>query len=300
MVIHTNEIGIVRDEPIHVSASMNTCDDIDRDKVIEAVKKFRSKFDKESANKYLPKGTMDTYGIMASSVWNANDDVFTKQEISSARWSPYLKPVNEMHKFQEGSAKIIGVITSSMMVGSDYNPLYREDDINEADIVSLMITASLWEIYFPKACKKIKTSIEEKKAFLSMECVSDDFGYALKAEGSENVVLLPRNELTSHLTKSLRAYGGKGTVKLNNINYRIGRWLIGITFTGVAYVDRPADPTAVVFEDYLSHATARMVPASDEFIQEMKENIDDNTNGLLKVPVKSVSYLKKEGQILWL
>lgn len=296
---HEKDIPNFDGGPICSTAALSNSGDADSEKIAIAVKKFRDKYAKENAEKYLPKGVMDTYGVMASSIWNGNDDVFTREEISKARYTPIYKPVNEMHKFKEGSAKIIGVITSSMLVGENYEPIWSDSECDDDTKVSLLITASLWEIYFPKACAKIKTDIKDKKAFLSMECVSDDFGYALKAEGSDNIILLPRNELTSHLTKSLRAYQGKGTVKINDINYRIGRWLIGTNFTGVAYVDIPADPNAVVFEDYLSHATARLIPADDDFIQNV-EKTNTAPDKLLKQPVNSVSYLMKKGKVAWL
>jgi hypothetical protein len=272
----------IKDEPIVAMATL--AGGIEESKVIEAVKKYRDKYEKEWALQNLPKGAMLANGIMVSTSWNGNDDVFTPAETWLARFSPYLKPVNFMHKFQEKTAKIIGVITHSIAVNDSVETVYPEKD-KVPENFHILVSTMLWENYFPETCGKIKKAIADKKGYLSMECTSDDFGYALRKEGSDQVNLLPRNEITAYLTKHLRAYKGTGEVEINGEKYRIGRWLRGINFTGVAYVDVPANPDSIVFEDYLSHVTASL-----KF-----ENVDNNFVPKKKNSENSVSYLETKG-----
>ena len=88
-----------------------------------------------------------------------------------------------------------------------------------------------------------------------MECKIKDFGYAIRRADSQNVELLPRTEITAWLTASLRRFGGTGKVNINGTEYLVGRWLRGITFTGMGFVEQPANPESINFQDYVSHAS---------------------------------------------
>lgn len=288
MVIYEAEKSLgMSDAPIVATAEL--LGGIDDAKVVEAVKKYRSQYEKEWDLKNLPKGVMLTHGILVSTNWNGNDDVFTPSETWAAVRTPALKPVNMMHRFKEKKAEIIGVISNSIPVDDDMKYCYPEEG-KIPDKFHILVSNMLWESYFPETCGKLKKAIAEKKGYLSMECTSDDFGYALRKDGSDVVNLLPRNEITAHLTKSLRAHKGTGTVEINGESYRIGRWLRGIVFTGVAYVDVPANPESIVFEDYLSHTTAslKFEQAGDNFVPDLEKTKKNSQN--------SVSYLQTKGK----
>jgi hypothetical protein len=63
----------------------------------------------------------------------------------------------------------------------------------------------------------------------------------MEQNGKYNV--LGRNEDTAYLTKFLRSYGGAG----EHEDYKIGRVLRNITFTGKGFVNRPANEDSVIF-----------------------------------------------------
>ena len=69
-----------------------------------------------------------------------------------------------------------------------------------------------------------------------MECYFKAFDYGLIDKTTGNYKVLARNDDTSYLTRHLRAYGGTG----EHDNYKIGRVLRNITFSGKGFVDKPA------------------------------------------------------------
>ena len=69
-----------------------------------------------------------------------------------------------------------------------------------------------------------------------MECFFTDFdGLIDKSTGAYKV--LGRDNDSAYLTKYLKAYGGKGEYE----NYKVGRVLRNITFSGKGFVDKPAN-----------------------------------------------------------
>ncbi len=87
-----------------------------------------------------------------------------------------------------------------------------------------------------------------------MECFFEDFGYALRTDPNATVSLLPRNQATAWLTKYLRSYMGSGKVTIEGVNYQIGRWLRDVNFSGVSFVDTPANPESIVFQDIIDNS----------------------------------------------
>jgi uncharacterized coiled-coil protein SlyX len=76
-----------------------------------------------------------------------------------------------------------------------------------------------------------------------MECLFPSFDYALvDKEGGTKVV--PREESSAFLTKHLRSYGGSG----NYEDYRVGRLLRNLAFSGKGLVSKPANPRSVILE----------------------------------------------------
>ena len=76
-----------------------------------------------------------------------------------------------------------------------------------------------------------------------MECFFKGFDYGLINKGTGEYKVLARDNNTAYLSKYLRAYGGLG----EHDNYRVGRVLRNITFSGKGYVDNPANPDSIIF-----------------------------------------------------
>ncbi len=76
-----------------------------------------------------------------------------------------------------------------------------------------------------------------------MECLFPNFDYALvDKDGGTRVV--PREESSAFLTKHLRSYGGSGKYE----DYRVGRLLRNLSFSGKGLVSKPANPRSVILE----------------------------------------------------
>ena len=71
----------------------------------------------------------------------------------------------------------------------------------------------------------------------------NNFDYGLIDKASGTYKILDRNHDTAYLTKYLRAYGGMGEFE----NYKIGRVLRNITFSGKGFVDKPANEESIIF-----------------------------------------------------
>lgn len=230
-----------------------------------------------------PSDVMEINGILVTTNANLNHDLFTKEEVWAARRTPLFKPVNRNHEGREEHKQntTLGVIVNSYAIDDDYNDIYVEPEETSKlpDKYHLLVRTWVWEKYFPEAAAEIKANIDSNKQFMSMECFFNDFGYGLKKNGSDSVNLLPRNEITSWLSASLRSYGGRGEVDIDGENYTIYRWLKNLTFSGVAFVDRPANPESIVFSDYFSNAEeiidkiSKKAESSVLINSETKENI---------------------------
>jgi hypothetical protein len=90
---------------------------------------------------------------------------------------------------------------------------------------------------------KLIAEIENGNKYVSMECYFKGFDYGLLNKTSGEYSVLSRGENTAYLTKYLRAYGGAG----EHENYKIGRVLRQIIFSGKGFVNKPANPESVIF-----------------------------------------------------
>ena len=137
-----------------------------------------------------------------------------------------------------------------------------------------------------------------------MECLFTDFDYAL-ASDSCHMRTLGRNEESAFLTKHLRAYGGTGVYQ----GFKIGRMLKNIAFCGHGLVNKPANPSSIIFDKYnpfvaptegslaifeSSQAAQQSVLSKEE--TEMADNLDFYKNQVseLKASVNTLSEEKKE------
>ena len=216
--------------------------------------------------------------ILVSTGWNKNDDVFDPKELWAAKSTPEDKPFNFMHDEKD----IIGHITGNKVV--DYNGEEIDIETDEVPETFNILTTSViyteWsDIDQRSRMQKIVSEIEDGKWFVSMECLFPDFDYALTAsDGSTKVV--SRDEASAFLTKHLRSYGGSGEYE----NYRVGRLLRNLSFSGKGLVSKPANPRSVILEgnDFFDESKAELLTISSIRENTMSENNEKQVLDLQK------------------
>jgi uncharacterized coiled-coil protein SlyX len=180
--------------------------------------------------------------VLVSTGWNKNDDVFDPKETFAARTTPEDKPFNFMHNEKD----IIGHITGNRVVDFQGNAIAEEveNPPTEFNILTTAVIYKEWsDVDQRQRIQKILAEIEEGKWFVSMECLFPNFDYALvDKDGGTRVV--PREESSAFLTKHLRSYGGSGKYE----DYRVGRLLRNLSFSGKGLVSKPANPRSVILE----------------------------------------------------
>jgi hypothetical protein len=182
--------------------------------------------------------------ILVTSNWNKNDDIFDKQEIWAARNTPEDKPTNLEHD----ESLIIGHITSNWPINTDGQLISDSTTSEELPEKFHILTGSVIYRAFSKPelrerAEKLISEIENGQKYVSMECLFKGFDYGLLNKETGEYKILARNEQTAYLTKHLRAYGGRG----EHQQYKIGRVLRNITFSGKGFVDKPANPESIIF-----------------------------------------------------
>lgn len=183
--------------------------------------------------------------IMVSTVWNNNDDVFDPIETWIARASPEHKPLNIGHV----GTDIVGHIIQNEPIDEEGKVIAADTVLDDLPAKFHIATGSViykfWED--PEQQKRVDELLQQitkGEKFVSMECLFKGFDYALKGSDGKSRVLA-RNEQTAFLTKHLRAYGGDGHYG----DYRVGRLLRNILFSGKGLVDKPANPESVIFAE---------------------------------------------------
>lgn len=182
--------------------------------------------------------------ILVSSDWNKNDDIFDKAEVWAAKNTPEDKPTNLEHNEND----IVGHITSNWPITDDGILIDENTPVDNLPEKFHILTGSVIYKAFSatelqQRAQKLISEIETGKKYVSMECLFNNFDYGLINKSTGEYKILPRNEDTAYLTKYLRAYGGVG----EHENYKIGRVLRNITFSGKGFVDKPANPDSVIF-----------------------------------------------------
>ena len=144
--------------------------------------------------------------ILVSTGWNKNDDVFDLQEAWRAKDSPVDKQFNFMHN----EADIIGHITGSVVLDQVGNEIEDINNVEKFDIATSAVLYNSWTTpELKERMEKLIAEIEEGKWFVSMECLFNEFDYAVVTPEGDNKVVA-RDEASAFLTKHLRAYGGDG------------------------------------------------------------------------------------------
>lgn len=210
--------------------------------VPDAVRAFareRARADERDDDLYY----LDT--VLVSTSWNNNDDVFDPLEVWAARHTPSHKPFN----YEHDAADVIGHMLSSVAVDNQGKPVSEDSAIDALpDYYHLVTGAVLYRHWGDNAERQermdnILAGVAAGDWFVSMECLFKGFDYALKgADGSCKIVA--RNKQTAFLTKHLRAYGGSGTYG----DYRLGRLVRNILFSGKGLVKKPANPASVILQ----------------------------------------------------
>ena len=202
--------------------------------------------------------------ILVSTGWNKNDDVFDLQEAWRAKDSPVDKQFNFMHN----EADIIGHITGSVVLDQVGNEIEDINNVEKFDIATSAVLYNSWTTpELKERMEKLIAEIEEGKWFVSMECLFNEFDYAVVTPEGDNKVVA-RDEASAFLTKHLRAYGGDGQYE----GYKIGRLLRNIAFSGKGLVSNPANPRSVILNDVNPFANAQAEEISNSNIN--MENVD--------------------------
>ena len=198
----------------------------------------------ESSEAAADKDQFDLYylnSILVSTGWNKNDDVFGLEDA----WSAKDSPVNKQFNFMHDESDIIGHITGSVVLDENGTEVQDISNIDKFDIATSAVLYNSWSnIELKERMDKLIAEIEEGKWFVSMECLFNDFDYAVVTPEGEHKVL-SRNEASAFLTKHLRSYGGDGKYE----GYQVGRLLRNIAFSGKGLVNNPANPRSVILND---------------------------------------------------
>lgn len=212
--------------------------------------------------------------VLVSTGWNKNDDVFDPKETFAARTTPEDKPFNFMHNEKD----IIGHITGNRVVDFEGNAIAEETENppTEFNILTTAVIYKEWsDVDQRQRIQKILAEIEEGKWFVSMECLFPNFDYALvDKDGGTRVV--PREESSAFLTKHLRSYGGSGKYE----DYRVGRLLRNLSFSGKGLVSKPANPRSVILEGnrFFDESEAQILTISsikENDMSDLDKQIDD-------------------------
>ena len=187
--------------------------------------------------------------ILVTSNWNKNDDIFDPKEIWKAKETPEHKPTNLNHD----ENLIVGHIISNYPITEEGMLIDKNTpDENLPRSFHILTGAVIYKAYTDPELKQrtndLIASIEDGSKYVSMECYFDNFDYGVEdAQGSYKVVA--RDNDSAYLTKYLRAYGGTG----QKDDYKIGRVLRNITFSGKGYVDKPANVNSIILSTKLDN-----------------------------------------------
>lgn len=266
-------------EKILASASISYASEAEPCSATSALKHIKSLASIEDSDLYY------VQSILVSSSWNKNDDIFDKEEIWVARNTPEDKPTNLEHD----EATIIGHITSNWPITVDGILINENTDIANLPEKYHILTGSVIYKAFSSPELQARSAqliqeIENGEKFVSMECFFKNFDYGLIDKNTGGYTVLARNEATAYLTKYLRAYGGVG----EHQNFKIGRVLKNITFSGKGFVSRPANPDSIIFSknlisEYQTKSSERKnanLAISGVFNNQSNLNVENHTMSL--------------------
>lgn len=188
--------------------------------------------------------------ILVSSNWNKNDDIFEPEEVWKAKETPEHKPTNLNHD----EKIIVGHIISNYPITEDGILIDKNTPSENLPKNFHILTGSvIYKAYtdpeLKERTRELIASIEEGTKYVSMECYFDNFDYGITDPATGSYKVVARDNDSAYLTKYLRAYGGTG----QKDNYKIGRVLRNITFSGKGYVDKPANVNSIILQTKLDN-----------------------------------------------
>lgn len=231
--------------------------------------------------------------VMVTAGWNKNDDVFTKANLWPARNTPEDKPLNSLHN----NNNIVGHIIGCYAVDDTGELIADDSDINDVpDIFHIIANSVVYKECWQDKEKKeqvhaLIAEIEEALQnpeidpswYVSMECLFSGFDYAVADKNGEQY-LVERAEESAFLTQHLRAYGGTGFFG----DYKVGRAVKNIVFSGLGLVHKPANKDSIIFSGVLSF---RGKQSSN--INELMETAMANENETKTLDVLAAEYKAK-------
>jgi chaperonin cofactor prefoldin len=180
--------------------------------------------------------------VLVSEGINDNDDAFMRDELRRAISSPILKPMNWQHDEEQ----ILGAMYAVEARDLEGNTLSAEEIKDQP--IELVIQGVVWHHlpHIKATANEIVQRIEQGNLFVSMECWFNDYEYGLYTQAGDLFDQIPRTPETVFLDGHLRANGGTG--RYNGM--RIGRALSGVSFGGIAFVDRPANKRSFILNHF--------------------------------------------------
>ena len=234
--------------------------------------------------------------LVTAGVWNKNDQVFDKYEVWKARYTPLNKPANLNHEPDKVVAHTSKVFAITDEEDAKLIPDIVDGKPNE-DIPNKyhLLTVDNFYKYNIKAYQKankehssriqaLYEKVQSGELCVSMECIFDDFDYAIAYEdGTQKII--QRNDETSFLTKKLKAFGGTGEYQ----GKKIGILMRNMMFTGKGITDNPANEESVIFpKDCLAFASQNYAKTEDIFKTEKLSAYISNDNGEHKMNLEEL------------
>lgn len=270
MKIYAQELADGLSEKINASASVSYASVVEpSDASHHNTKKIKALASLEDSDLYY------VQSILVSSSWNKNDDIFDKAEVWASKNSPEDKPTNLNHD----ENTIVGHITSNWPITEDGVLIDKDTPVENLPEKFHILTGSvIYKSYQGDELKARTASlieeIEKGSKYVSMECYFKDFDYGVTDIASGEYKVIARNDDTAHMTKYLRAYGGAG----EHENFKIGRVLRDITFSGKGFVDRPANPDSIIFNENLFSEKETLQSDEVELLNKDEEKISISEN----------------------
>jgi len=176
--------------------------------------------------------------LQASAFFNKNDHYFIPTELWKARASSKYMLVDWEHDREQ----IIGCISDSYAV-KDSTAMGDDSLIDDNTAFDIYNEIVVWKNVFPDYAEKIVDMHKEGKLFVSMECTYEDFDFALQ-KGSDEVIVVARNEETDFLIDYIRVFGGSGKYE----DYKVGIAFRNISFVGTGFCEKPANSRSYVLD----------------------------------------------------
>lgn len=241
--------------------------------------------------------------ILVSSSWNKNDDIFDKSEVWAAKNTPEHKPTNLEHD----ESIIMGHIISNWPITEDgilIDPSTPVENLPDKYhiLTGSVIYKGFSNLDLKERSAKLIAEIENGTKYVSMECFFNGFDYGVINKSTGEYKVLARNADTAYLTKHLRAYGGLG----EHQNYKIGRVLRNITFSGKGFVNKPANPDSIIFtKELISEASKKFTEKTEDLSKagvsndQLTNNVENNTMSLdIESMTKDVAEIKSKLEAL--